>query len=540
MKEFAFILFFMSCSASLSAQIDALADSLYFMQTGKHLKETGRTAKKPVTSKAHFIYYYQIQRENHDFSMTNPTQLVADTTQQVSLLQFSYQHRSGGMHGSQKAHTEQNATVFTEGFTRLGRLKIGGGFRFNRQWQDSLANNLNAPSDGFSPYYYFTPKAGRYESQQYTMLALANYELVKNRFYIGVKADYTYHWTIGSVDPRIDNKVFEINFYPSLTYRHKNTFLGLTYLTGFGNNDVDIRYKSKVFSQSNLFPERFFYLNMGYGNIALKYDIIKKKTLNNKGLAMQFYTKTNRLQIRANLAYEKNNQRNKKKLDTLQMTDLFSKWNQDRYSANFLLTYEKETVAQQFSIQAELVQGKDYNSLYHGQNYTADHSFLHMGYVYQQVGTQSLQWQYGAFINFTEGKQKDILAAHHTAFQHFQPGISGTLYLKGKKNNFASFELSPSLILPLKNTLEVPSTQLNTFTKNSAYPDFYYREIKQLEMVFQFTFMTPYITKTNYIGIFANTVFRHGLSTPEDRTAMPFEPIGHHRLSVNLGMNIYL
>lgn len=504
-------------------------------ETSRGKKQSNDLAKN---NQSYRIYENDILRARLRYTLRNPIQLQADSLQQASILALSYSRESGGLHTPQIPNKQQKAKIYTEGLTTLGRLKIGGIFEFNRQWEDSLANNLNQ-KDNFTPYYYFTPKAGHYEQQEYKLKALMSYNLVKDQFYIGFGADYQYDWLSGSTDPRIEDKAYIVALMPSLHYHIGNTFMGVFYQKGFGNTDMDIKYKSKTYSLSNLFPERFYYLNMGYGNIAQKYDIIKRNSITNDGVGLQLNTNIRKYQIRADLSYDQENTRFKKQLDTLQMSKLFSKWKQETYRARFLIIRPAPKAIHQLSLAFETRKGKDFNTLYAGRNYFADCYQLKARYYYQTKNDKNAKWQYGVLFNSYGIKKKDILAAHLFESKRMRAGISSRIYSYHPKGNRWSLGLEPGLDFPLYNTLQVPKTQRNVFSTQIAYPDLYYHKTTLLNLTMQYHFITPHLLNNGSIGFFADIVYQHSLFHPEP---LPLEiaEMGKNRLKFQVGLKLYL
>lgn len=539
MKTVVIILGLMGCSAGVFAQVNKLADSLYFLQTGKHLS-SGTTDSILFNRLSPQIYFNPLTRNNNHFSLTNTTQLVADTSAKTGLLQFYYRNQTGDLHPAQTPFKSEAAGIYTEGFATLGRVKLSGRFRFARQWKDSLANNLGMHGDGMSPYYYFTPKAGTYEGQYYDMSAAVAWNVVKAKLYLGVKADYTYRWVTGSVDPRLDDKTLKIRFYPSLTYQAGSTFLGVEYLTGYGYESMNIKYKSDTYNFSTLFPERFYYLNMGYGNIALKYDVIDHRDIGYRGLGINFSTTMHSYNIRLNFLWQKEIERNKKDLDTLKISDLFSKWYLNRYTANALVTRKSNTILQQLSLKMQVLKGNDFNSLYNGSNYSASRENIYIKYDRLHQRKETFQWRYGAFIEYTSVRKHDILASHIMRYTTIHPGISGGIYLKDKSHNLISFAVKPSLILPVINEIAVPPTQINVFTQGVAFPDYYYHSTRRLDININFHLITPHLIGGMQAGLFLEASYLQKLSVRSFRPVSQKTNPGKNCFNLQTGFNVYL
>lgn len=187
-----------------------------------------------------------------------------------------------------------------------------------------------------------------------------------------------------------------------------------------------------------------------------------------------------------------------------------------------------------------MLNGNDFNTLYGGSNYSASQKNLLLRYDLLTRKKESTQWEYGIFVRYNEGRQKDILAAHYIDYGIIHPGISGDIYLINNRKNRIDIGLEPSLILPLKNVIDVPITQTNVFTQTIAYPDFYYRSARLFNTDARINFMTPELIPGVYSGFFVKASYLVRLSEKAFQEIPQQDDTGKKRFSVQFGFNVYL
>jgi len=246
------------------AQIGTLEDTLSVLSTDFYKAVQSTRSKR---YKIDSLYFQTFQRNRLNFLQSNMTQLVSDSLTQAAILEVQYGNIRRDVKLPTNAYRTNIASLYTEGFTTIGKAKIMGKFYFDKIWEDSLANNLNGQLQNGVPFTYFATKAGKYERQNMNFEAGIAYPIFKG-LHLTSLINYDYHWSTGSVDPRPDEKIFHIKYSPGLSYKIKNTVIGANYILGKRDGSIDIGYKNRMFSSSQLYPDRRLYINNGYGYIA--------------------------------------------------------------------------------------------------------------------------------------------------------------------------------------------------------------------------------------------------------------------------------
>lgn len=486
------------------------------------------------------IYFFSQSRNDFAYSFRNAVQLVADTQlQKTGKLDVSFFQRQGGFHLSQEPYKTQVAELYTEGIATMGRFKVSGRFRFNKIWEDSLANNLSGEINPISPYFYFATKAGKYERQNYNGEATFAYALLKDKLYLSAGAEYGRHWTTGSVDPRPEVENMQLLVKPGIAYKYKNHLFGVEGTIGYGNESTNIVYKNRNFGLSLLYPERMFYLNHGYGYIAMGEKAIYQRLRDYKGLNMNYYSTTGNWTIRALLSYFIENERNTREVEAKSRMAIYSRWDIDTWSGEIQLQRNTPRSKQQIHLFARMRDGRDFDSLFNANNYHYQQQQAGFSYLHQSIKNTRFQPEWGIHANVDKNSRKDVVQAHTAEYTQVNTGLTATGYWNIKNGDRFSAGVTPALRIPVENTITVPSTQENLFTKAIVYPDYYYWSSTAFQLNTSFRYISSKAIKEMPVGFFINAGFTQRLN--EDAAQYPaMTKPDKMQWTTNLGFTLYL
>lgn len=486
------------------------------------------------------IYFFAQSRNDYAYSFKNATQLVADTQlQKTGKIDVSFLQRQGGYHLSQDAYKTQTAEFYTEGIVNLGRFKVSGSFRFNKIWQDSLANNLSGEINPVSPYFYFATKAGKYERQNYNGEATVAYSLMKDKLYLSTGLEYDYHWTTGSVDPRPEVENLKLLVKPGVTYKYKQHFIGVEGVVGYGNETSGIIYKNRNFGFSLLYPERIYYLNHGYGYIAMKDQAIYQRLRSYKGGSLNYSSTGVNWKIRALLSYFIENERNTREVEAKTKLSIHSRWNVDTWAGEVFLQRNTTTAKQQINLFASIKDGRDFDSLFNANNYQYTQQQAGFSYLHQSIKRTKFQPEWGVQANFDRNSRKDIVQAHTAEYAQINAGLTANGYWNFKNGDRFSASVTPAIRIPIESTVIVPSTQETLFTKAIVYPDYYYWSSTAFQLNTSFRYISSRAIKEMPVGFFLNFGYTQRLN--EDAAQYPaMTKPDKMQWTTNLGFTLYL
>ncbi|MFT4205166.1 MAG: hypothetical protein QM610_14780 [Chitinophagaceae bacterium] len=487
------------------------------------------------------LYHYSIPYNAVQRQFLNITSLVADSSfKEIGILQADFQQQKGAYHTAQQPYQSRIATLYTEGIKQLDKFRVAGRFRINRQWDDSLANNLNGIFDDAAPYTYFATKAAKYERQNYVFNALAAYH-AGSKIDVGLGLDYNYHWTTGSVDPRPSVKELNYIFKPELTWKAGRHRLGIQGDIGRGNETSNIKYKNANFGLSLLYPERIYYLNYGYGYISIKDQSINQRDQKYSGLHINHDWSSARWRINSTLYYQRKKEYNKREreVDTRPNLGIFSTWTLHDYGADVFIVKKSSVGVQQLIVKGLIQDGFDWDSTFNANNYQYHHHRISAGYTIQLSRQQPLGWEYGVGVLYDNVEKKDLLQAHHVQYSYLQPNVHIGAYCTWDKTERLAAKLTPSMRFPLETYISVPSTQENIFTQHIVYPDYYYWSSRVFQCSLELNYISGKILKTTPAGLFGRCAFSRQLDVSTKVLNTAYQP-GKDLFDIQFGFRIYL
>lgn len=458
-------------------------------------------AERTRKQKNDSLYFTSYHQKRLQFTQHNITQLIADTTKQAASLRVHYNHFKRNLRLPVQAFKTRAVSLYTEGFTTIGKAKIMGKFYFDKVWDDSLANNLSGDLENGTPFTHFATKAGNYERQNINFEAGISYLILEN-LYLTSLLNYDYHWSTGSVDPRPDHKIFHLGYAPGLTYRLGKTVVGANYALGKVDGATDISYKNRVFTGSSLFPDRRLYINNGYGYIAqYTSEAFARSRDKIDGCGLSMATQLAKWQIRASYS---NTFYSRKNFNLITNTDsvsnpikeaVHSKYEMLTQHVQALIFNEKARSVHQISVDGTINEGTgQLMSSPGGANYLFDAHNMSLGYLLSLKKNQQVTAELGLDAGFSHFVKQDFLSQHFYENTTIHFSLKGGKYIYRKGHSF-KLTAKPEVVFPLKNELSLPETQRNVFTQNVVYPEAYFRGATFFKGQIGVLYYTPFMLR---------------------------------------------
>jgi hypothetical protein len=502
---------------------------LYFL-----LLSAGVSAQKPDAGDS--VYFYQQTAAQLQFMQRNATQLINTAISKAGTIAIELQTTRGHFRHAQEAEYATIATMQTEGFSTTNRFKTSGYFSFSRTWEDSLAWTQKSNNTGEQPYYLASAKAGPYLRQRYNMGGIVSYNLVKDKLYIATGLDYNYGEDSRSIDPRLSATTFSLLLKPELSYRWKNTTMGMGLRWGYGKEKNNINYKNENYKNGiETYPERVNYLVQGFGNITYGGNNLIRKA-NYSGLFLNYTVNPANWLLRGEAGYtvhEEDNAQVRPTKDSLLATFQLSSSH-----LSLLLQHTGGLVHKQLSAEILVQNGRDYNVKAGASTYTYQHTSIALQYLCLFTSPKKSRPEIGITARYDDTYKKDGVSSHMINYKWIQPGIKGTIYTNLANKDRFSFTLSPSIRLPMLSELKIAPTQESYFTKGVVYPDYIYQTTRALETDIVIRYITQRLFKTFPAGITARLTYTKPLATPETTLPASLVP-GKDRLYANCSFNLY-
>lgn len=526
------------------AQVKTLEDTLSSLAPDFYRSIQSNRDKKIRTDS---FYIYTQKANNLKFVQSNITQLIADTLPQGALLQLGYDNNTRNVKLPTEAYNIQNASLYTEGFTTIGRTKIMGKFYFDKVWEDSLANNLSGDLENGMPFTHFAMKAGKFERQNIKFEAAAGFRLVKG-LYLSSLLNYEHHSTTGSLDPRPDEKIFRLKYKPGLSYKFGKTALGANYTLAKIDGSLNVVYKNRMFNTSELYLDRRLYLNTGYGYITklsnVAYSDYKSRI---DGCGVQLATNIAGWELKANYNYEFDARKNFTLTDDTARVDnpikeaAHSRYELASQQLNVLLQKEKENNIHQLLVAGLINEGTgQLMSSPSGANYLIDEHNAVFKYLFSIKKNRIARAELGLNSSLNHFFKKDFMSQHFYENTRLILSLSGAKYIPFLKN-LLKITAQPSVVVPLKNELSIPETQVNIFSKNIAYAEYDFLGSKYFNGQLGITYYTPHVLRIAGAAWFANINYLHKLEN-SNIEASKYQPASNRKnqFNLSLGFQIFL
>jgi len=483
------------------------------------------------------IFLYKQAETNFKPLKWGITQLNSSKIEKVAYFGINYNYQNGHFRQAQQAEKTTIAALKSEGISTIDRFKLYGYFSFSRTWQDSLAFSQKGIEDAFTPYYFISGKAGHFERQQYLGGGLISYNLLKDKLYIGTGIDYSYNSSARSVDPRSLTTTYKIIFSPEISLKLKEHHVGIGFIAGYGDEKVDVGYKNDDFSGSQLYPERISYLNYGYGYLENSTtDFIRRNTFT--GLKLNYAGNFSSWNLSGKLNYLISKEDNQFVKERSINDETFGTFQLEVYQGSLILNKKVVEVNHQIAFHATQTNGDDNLARLKARNYTLTSTDLNLTYSHfkSKINNSNYLWYIKAI--YKDFYQKDAAANHTLQYSYLNPQIGTIIYWKNLKNDLISTGVSLGSRLPIAAEVSVPATQVNSFTRGVAYPDYLYWNSKAGELQLRINYTTGRLINKFRTGVSLESTYLRRLEKSTSNLESTFIP-GKSYLDLNIALNLY-
>lgn len=486
------------------------------------------------------LYFYGQESRQLTLSQTSATLLQAAPVHKVGAASLSWNMQSGSFRRSQEAQKGSTVAFYTEGFEQLGRFRIGGKFRFDNIIEDSLGWNLQGLQEEGQPYYFFAGKAGEYKRQNYKLDAVISYELLKQRLYISFGADYLFHWTTRSVDPRPDSKNYHLLLKPELSLRLGKQLAGINFVWGRGRDGNSVVYKNRNYAGNLTYQDRNRYLSLGYGHIARTADNGLYRYNYFSGAGLHYSGNWKNLSLQFHSAYLFTEQEHSLDDYGREKSVLYSLVQKDDAEADILLTRTTPGNRQQLRLNGGTVKTLNWSSEFQATNYQHLRNSANLSYWYRFEGKRKYKPELGLGIGWTDVTKEDVVVSHYLSYSKITPSVNAALYRDMYKSRLSA-GIEATYHIPLQSSLDVPGTQINYFTQGIALPDYLFYSSKFWVTSLVFNWQTTEVLKRIPLGLRLNIDWSHQTApVDEPLSAEPYFRPGGNRLQFGAAMTIYL
>lgn len=465
------------------------------------------------------IYLYEYQKEIYKRNFLQHNLSSPESFGEVNL---DYSFQKGNRRLAQQAYERSAADFYALGANQLGNFRISGDFLFNKIFEDSLANGQRNDIDKWSPFQYYASKAGKYERQNYKAYLTLSYKW-KWGLQPFFNANYLYHWTTGSVDPRFDSKKFEFKYNPGIILNRPPYSLGINAILGKGNEKIGITYKNKTYQSSLLYPDRIHYLNMGYGYINIKDSVTTNKYSNIYGAQLSFNTKTSSSDFDLNVRFERKDEDNTNSLKSNKVYSARSIYVEDIFDAKATLQLHRSFSHHLFLLNTTYIKGKDGHIDFSPSrdlvNYSIEYMESKLSYLYTRKREKPWNYDLGLDVNYFSIDRKDF--ATNLAVNNSFVQIAPTFRLRNNASGKDMLQLSfnPVYQQNINNALQFSPNSTNTFLQGVVFWDYDYYATNALNLDWNIKWTTRRINNNYLIGVQTNYTFAKNIGAVHEQSS---------------------
>lgn len=477
------------------------------------------------------------EQQRLDFLFRSVALMHDSVGQNFGVATLSFQTDERNFRTSQVAQSRSDAALETRGISYLGKKTVVSGmFSYQKSWEDSLSYFLAGLEDNRMPSYYFVEKAGQFERQTYRANAHVGYQF-SNNWHLDGELDYTHHWATRSVDPRMDLYSMTWLFKPSVSYTVGNHFFAIQPIYGQGRGQTDLSYKNSSNPEGTENAMYHYISSYGYGTMQRLDTATLRQYDRYAGLNLQGKLQHGAYELLWEVGYLK--RANESTHDVANMDNYF-------VAQSFVLeTFHIDLLASQrglngASLRLFFVKDKGVDAdRYRGQNYFL--SQWKSGLTILKNVQQQSHWpmEFGLDLQANYDERDDAASSHYAERQWVELATPMAFTHVWNNQERLRWQIQPSLRIPLKNELTVPATQMNSFSKGIAYPEFYYYDVKSVAVQSRLTFITGKLRVKSPISFFLEASLTKPFHYDGDLLSGTLIYTGHN-LRARAGISFYL
>lgn len=475
-----FSLFILICFCSLAhAQQNYHSDSLLWSKSGEQ--------------KMQYLFGHSI--------------LLQDTTRQnFGDVTVYYDSRNQNYRTSQMAQKTTVAAFEARGINYLSdKIVVSGAFRYAKTWEDSLAYFLGGLDDSSIPGYFYTPKAGKFERQTYNAQAHLGYK-IKQQWQADLQVNYTHHWSTRSVDPRMEHYSMKFLLKPSISYvTRSQQHFSVSGIWGYGKGQTDIAYKNSRLNNGAFLPEYHHFTSFGYGYSKQLDSTSLRQYDQYRGLELAGTWIQPSWTLYWSAGYLKRSNENTNDVRHMQNYHVKQTFDLDQIDLDLLFTDKRINGN---LVRFNLKSSSGHDGVYHkGKNYFLNR--WNMGLLYSKAfaSASTSHKEVGISVQSTYDKRDDALTEHLAEHSLIDLAVPLSWSKIGKSADRFRLQLTPSYRFVLTNSLQVPDSQINSFTRGIAYPEFYYNDADVFALQTKLSYLTSKILNTTKTAFFIDLRF---------------------------------
>lgn len=392
-----------------------------------------------------------------------------------------------------RVQTAEKATKYsfsTHGiFNIKPRLRLFGNFIYNQIREDGLGYNLTTErtenQNVLSPNYFFAPKKGNWEIQNYNLNGGASYQL-ENNILLGATVFYINSKNYRKIDPRpqVALSKYGGELHGGYVYKDHRVFgsVGMSKKTETG----DIDYVDDT-QNAPAYPETFTTFSSGYGRVVFNssynkyiYNTIDK----NFGLGYQFQNERNSLGVTYKFNKSMEDLYRKDANGNVYIQKDLKQYRYRFYSNTAKLNYYHDGASKDYKLQLEYSagQGDNFSVAENGQNYRMNLDRLQLSSGIIKKENDRVIYNFELIGAYAKHKYIDLLGNTNKKLNtlEIQAVFNKDLFVNEK--NKLNLEFGVNYYVALNEDLVyVPTSSNTSFADNVIIPDHAYDSTSKLQ-----------------------------------------------------------
>ncbi len=454
----------------------------------------------------------------------NPLFYTNSYFKDFTLTQLDFQRKEFGFKRVQTAEKITNFNFATQGiFNVNSKLRIFGDVFFAKSFEKELGYNFSSErtenQNVLSPNYFFTPKKGNWEHQNYNLVGGLAYEF-SNHILTGGKLFYKNTKSFRVVDPRPQLAINNYGAELMLGYQLQNHRVFGSVSIAKETETGSIIYVDDT-QNAPVYTDTFTQFSSGYGRVVFNnsYNSFIYRTIN-KGFRLGYQYQFDKHQFVATYGYNKSMENSYGK-DANGYTYIAEDLVRFKYRIiehNAKINYYFDGDAKDYKVDVAFSskQGDNFSVAENGQNYrmTIDKVQLQTGRIKKLSDATNFAIEVGTA--FTQHRYIDLLGSTNKKLNTLEVNASANKDFSINSKSNLNIGLAFSHYTALDEDLKLIATTTNTsFTDNVIIPDHAYDVTSKLQskITLNYTISLP---KSKQLRIFATSQFLDALDSKHE------------------------
>jgi hypothetical protein len=446
-------------------------------------------------------------QQEYDFYLRSAITQPLLPLKQYAITAASYTDTKGDFMAKQDAPKQNEISFLTEGTRKIKKYLVSGSFSYSRIMKDSVSHTLGN-NEQAAPYYFYAGSKGNWELSRYNLQGIISTPFLGDKITASFAGAYHVGNAWRSNDPRMENFSHNMEIEGAIHYninaRHTlGTSVGISSISEENSSE----YRNKDYQDNLLNMPYINVINYGYGLSVIQTtnrqinSYAKGESVNGvyRGI-FDFGT------IALTTGYNSIHSRFvRKATESATANYFYGKFYEEILTSDIMWTSPKKGT-QTWSFRASYKDhyGTDFNTILNGNNFVYYNTQFSIKPIFGHLKNNQLQYEIGLNGALSRLYKADGSTDHIADYRNADMGILASYYFSGKNaDNFLKISAGANWRKNLDAKVSAPGSQVNTFTKEVVYYDYYFNGANSTSYTFSalYNFSVknlPFFIKSTY------------------------------------------